>query len=133
MHADGPSFRSDGPTQILTQRYLLLGADSSLVCGTGLESNPQATITWTDPNGTIVVDNTRYDLENGPDIVRLNFTRTIPSDSGIWICELIVTSERYIVSSEGELVRGAQTTIGTPLRHQFMITVIGGSLNLYIP
>ena len=107
---------------------MLLGDNFSLVCGRGLDSNPQATITWTAPDGAIIVDNARYVLENGPDIVRLNFTQTILSDSGIWTCDVIVRSERHIVSSEGELIRGGQITIGTPVRYQFMVTVIGESL-----
>ena len=68
-----------------TQRYVLLGDPLSLVCGRGLDSNPQATVIWTAPDGTSILDNARYDLENGPGIVRLNFTRTILSDDGVWI------------------------------------------------
>ena len=72
------------------------------------------------------MDNARYDLENGPDIiVRLNLSRTVLSDSGLWICELVVRSERHVVTREGELVLGGLAVIGTPLRHQFRLTVIG--------
>ena len=67
---DGPSFRIQGPTQ----HYVLLNGTLSFVCGIGLDSNPRATITWTAPDGTTVADNARYVLENGPDIVRVNFT-----------------------------------------------------------
>ena len=123
--ADGPSFQADGPTQMPIQHYALLGDPSSLICGRGLDSNPQATITWTAPDGTAVMDSTRYDLENGPDIVRLNLSRTSLSDNGVWVCELIVRSERHVVSSGGVLVKGALAMIGTPLRHQFRLTVIG--------
>ena len=63
-----------------------MGDSLSLICGTGLDSNPQATITWTAPDGTIIMDTARYDLDNGLDIVRLNFTHTILSDAGIWRC-----------------------------------------------
>ena len=41
-------------------------------------------------------------------------------------------SERHVVSSEGELIRGELAVIGTPLRHQFMITVIGESSKICI-
>ena len=54
--ADGPSFLSDGPTETPTQHYAILGDHSSLICGRGLDSNPQATITWTGPDGTTIVD-----------------------------------------------------------------------------
>ena len=124
---DGPSFLSDGPTQTPTQRYALLGDHFSLICGRGLDSNPQATIIWTAPDGTTIVDNTRYDLEDGPGIVSLNFAQTISSDSGVWICEIVVRSDKHVVSNQGELILGGEAVIGTPLRHQFMLNVIGES------
>ena len=111
--------------QTPTQHYTLSGDHSSLVCGRGLDSNPQATITWTSPDG-MIVDNARYDLENGSDIVRLNFSQTTLNDSGVWTCELVVRSERHVVTNGGALIPGGQAVIGTPLRHQFMLTVIGG-------
>ena len=83
----------------------------SLVCGTDLESNPQASVTWMAPDGTTIMDNTRYDLENGPRFIRLNFTHTIPSDSGIWKCRILVESEQY-VASDGQLVRQDPSPIG---------------------
>lgn len=113
-------------TQTPTQRYAILGNHSSLICGRDLVSNPQATITWIDPRGTKIKENARYDLEQGPDIVRLNVSQTIQSDNGVWICELVVRSERHVVTSEGELILGRLAIIGgTPLRHHFMLTVIG--------
>ena len=121
---DGPSFFSDGPAQTPTQHYALLGHHSSLVCGRGLESNPQANITWTAPDGTTVVDNARYDLDDGPDIVRLNFSRTILNDSSVWTCELVVKSERHVITSGGVLRPGGLAVIGIPLRHQLILTVI---------
>ena len=124
MFPDGPTLQSDGPTQMPTQRYVLLGNRLSLVCGRGLDSNPEASITWTDPNGTMIMDNDRYDIESGRDIVRLNFTRTILGDAGIWTCEVIVRSRRHIVS-DGRLVLGQTAVIGSPIRHEFMVTVIG--------
>ena len=108
-----------------TQVYVLLGNPLSFVCGRGLESNPGASITWLDTNNMAIMDNARYDLENRDAIVRLNFTRTIPSDNGMWTCEVAVISERYVVNSEGELVRGGLAVIGNILRHYFIVTVIG--------
>ena len=117
--ADGPSFQSDGPTQTPTQRYTILGDHSLLIlCGRGLDSNPQATIIWTAPDGTAVMDSTRYDLENGLDIVRLNLSRTVLSDNGLWVCEVVVRSEKHVVTNEGELILGGLAVIRTPLRHQ---------------
>ena len=93
----GPSFLSNRLTQTPTQHYhAILGDRSSLICGTGLDSNPRSTITWIDPRGATIKENARYDLENGPDFVRLNLSRTILSDNGVWICELIVRSETEV-------------------------------------
>ena len=71
------------------------GDSASLVCGTGLDSNPQATITWTAPDGTAVVDNARYNLDNGPEVVQLNITHTFLSDTGIWRYDITVSSEAH--------------------------------------
>ena len=95
-----------------TQRYVLLGDPLSLVCGRGLDSNPQADVAWTAPDGmTTISDNARYDLENGPDVVRLNFTSTVMSDTGVWRCIVSVMSDRHIVS-DGRLVLQDQALIG---------------------
>ena len=93
------------------RRYILLNDSLSLVCGTGLASNPQAEVTWMAPDGTTIMDNARYDLENGPLFVRLNFTHTIFSDNGLWKCRILVESEQYIVS-DGQLLRHDQSPIG---------------------
>ena len=102
------TFMELGPTQ----RYVLLGDPLSLVCGRGLDSNPQADVVWTAPDGMTISDNARYDLENGPDIVRLNSTHTVMSDTGVWRCIVSVRSDRFIVS-EGRLVRQDQALIGS--------------------
>ena len=117
--SDPPSFATEGPTQ----RYVLLGDSLSLLCGTGLDSNPAATITWTAPDMTTIMDNARYDLENGPENVRLNFTHTIPSDTGVWVCEATAVSEKYIVSN-GQLVRQDNAVIGRATVN-IQLTVIG--------
>ena len=123
--SDSPSFATEGPTE----RYVLLGDSLSLLCGTGLDSNPAATITWTAPDMTTITDNARYDLENGPEIVRLNFTRTIPSDTGVWVCEATAVSEKYIVSN-GQLVRQDNAVIGTATVN-IQLTVIGEYVCVY--
>ena len=114
-----------------TQQYALLGESLSLVCGTDLDSNPQATIIWTAPDGTTVVDNARYDLDNGPGIVRLNFTHTVLSDNGIWMCNIEVESEHYVVSS-GSLIRVNSSIIGVQIRQNIRLTVIGKYSSYYL-
>ena len=127
VNSDGPSFRFDGPQQMPTQAFVLLDDPLSLVCGRGLDSNPSAIITWTASDGTTIMDNARYDLENGPEIARLNFTRTILSDNGIWQCVVTVRSQRHVVDNDGNLVLVSPEVIGVPLRHEFQLTIIGES------
>ena len=107
-----------------SQYYILLGNSVSLVCGTDLDSNPQATTTWTAPDGTTVMDNARYDLENGPNIVRLNLSRTLLSDAGMWRCDIRTESERYIVNN-GSLIQANVTVIGVPIQRDIELIIIG--------
>ena len=117
--ADGPSL-AFGPSQY----YVLLGDSASLVCGTGLDSNPQATITWTAPDGTIIMDSTRFNIENGPDIVRLNLSHTLLGDSGMWRCDIRTESEQDIVNN-GKLVPTNITAIGERIQHDIELIIIG--------
>ena len=89
----------------------MLNETLSLICGTGLDSNPQATITWIAPDGTTIVDNARFNLGNGPDIIRLNFTHVVMSDMGVWRCNINTESERH-VQSGSKLVLLDAATIG---------------------
>ena len=117
---DPPSFVSQGPTK----HYVLLGDPLSLVCGTGLDSNPQATITWIASDATRITMNMgRYILDNGPEIVRLNFSTTLMSDNGVWMCEVLVMSSRYVVSG-GQLVVQDSALIGS-ITQNIQLTVIG--------
>ena len=123
--SDGPSFERFGPTQ----QYTLLGDTSiSLVCGTGLDSNPQATITWTGPDGTSIVGNAQYRLDNGPNIVRLNFTQVFSSDIGVWGCHVTVRSEKYVVTN-GRLVLEEESVIGSTVHHSIQLIAVGKCMN----
>ena len=108
-------------------RYVQIGDPLSLVCGTGLDSNPQATITWTAPDGTTIVDNPRYDFGNGPDVVALNFAHTVLNDSGVWHCNIAVFSEQHIVIN-GELALVESAIIDAPIECTFNLTVICKSM-----
>ena len=123
MHfVDGPSFSVLGPTK----RYALLNESLSLVCGNDLQSRPHPTIAWTAPDGTMIwFDNARYNLQNGPNAVRLNFTHTTVSDGGIWTCNIRTVSVRDIVLSDGNIIREDRALIGVPLQHTIKLTVIG--------
>ena len=52
------------------------------------------------PDSTTIMDNPRYDLKNGPDVVRLNFTHTFLSDTGTWKCDVRVLSAKDVVSMD---------------------------------
>ena len=106
----------------------MLGDSASLVCGTGLDSNPQATITWTAPDGTIIVDNARYDLDNGPEIIQLNITRTVLSDAGVWRCDVIVSSEAHKLNG-GRLILQNNVLIGS-VNATIQLKIIGELLPL---
>ena len=109
-----------------TRRYVRLNDPLSLVCGYGLDSNPDAVITWTAPDGTTVMNNARYDLENGPGVVRLNFTCTILSDNGVWRCEVEVMSRRHVLLG-GRLVELESEAIGEVINVNIQLIVIGES------
>ena len=70
------------------------------------------------------MNNARYSLESGPDFVRLHFTRTVLSDAGVWVCDVRVESERYVVNN-GSLVRVDSAIIGMPIQLNVELTVIG--------
>ena len=110
---------TEGPTR----HYVLLGDRLSLICGTGLDSNPPANITWTAPDGITIVNNARYNLENGPEIVRLNFAYTLLRDSGLWQCEIATKSERDVLSGE-TIIRLDSSVIGS-IHVDIQLTVIG--------
>ena len=116
----------DGPMLIPgpLRHYVLLNESLTLVCGTSLESNPQATITWTAPDGTMIMASSRHSLENGPEVVRLNFTHTLPSDAGMWRCDIRTESDQYVVS-DGSLVRMDPAMIGAPIQHNIELIIIG--------
>ena len=118
--SDPPTFVIEGPA---TQLYVLLGETSLLICGRGLDSNPQATITWIAPDGTTVMDNPRYDLDNGPDVVRLSIANTILSDAGVWRCDVTVQSEVNMLNG-GRLISQNDTLIGS-INVTIQLSVIG--------
>ena len=118
-YVDGPRFDEPGPLQ----RYALFNESLSLNCGTGLDSNPNAMVTWIAPDGTTIMDNARYHIDNGPDIVRLNFTHTILGDTGTWRCDVRVMSRQDIVFS-GSLVSLDPIVIGSPIVRDIQLMIV---------
>ena len=56
--------------------------------------------------------------------MRLNFTHTILSDTGIWRCDIRVVSAQDIVSN-GSLVPKDLSVIGSPIVRNIHLTIIG--------
>ena len=108
LFADPPSFVTEDPTH----HYVLLGDSVSLICGTGLDSNPQATITWTAPDGITIMESSRYHLENGPEVIQLNITSTVLNDSGVWRCDVTVRSAVHKLNG-GRLIPQNDILIGS--------------------
>ena len=70
------------------------------------------------------MNNTRFKLENGPGIVRLNFTHTVLNDVGVWRCDVRVVSDQDFVQ-DGRLVRNNSTVIDMPLQQDLELIIIG--------
>ena len=96
----------------------------SLVCGTGLDSNPQATITWTAPDGATITENSKHHLENGAGIVRLNLTFTNRSDAGVWRCMITVKSDRRQIHGGRLGAIEKAVMIGKPIQNDIQVTVV---------
>ena len=72
------------------------------------------------------MENDRFNIENGPDIVRLNLTHTLLSDAGMWKCQIRTESEsdEYLVDNN-IFVRTNITTIGSPIQSDIELMIIG--------
>ena len=75
-------------------RHNAIEGDSvSLVCGKNLESNPNASITWINPQSTSMSgsNDDNYAQDDGPEVVQLNIAKASKRDSGTWTC--VMTSK----------------------------------------
>ena len=106
-YADGPDV-VQGPAE----RAVRLGDPVMLLCGTDLDSNPQATVRWTSPAGQPITNNDRYDLtQNNAGTVRLDFTNATIGDRGIWVCNITVSAMQVSQPNSDMLL--SETTVGT--------------------
>ena len=72
------------------------------------------------------MDNDRFNIENGPNIVRLNLTRTLLSDAGMWRCQIRTESESDEYMSDNNIfVRTNITMIGLPIQREIELMIIG--------
>lgn len=119
-----PLLSKDGP-QIVRgpeERAVRLGDPLMLECGSGLDSNPEATVTWRDPEGAEVVDNARYDLiQSDAGLVRLDFANTIPSDMGTWRCEIRVDGINVTLPG-GDI---GNRLIGSEVNIEILLHIVG--------
>lgn len=69
-----------------------VGKPVSLLCGTGLESNPMPDIHWRNPNGVLVNDddNSAYIHINDETGVRLDIGCASLFDFGAWTCTFVL-------------------------------------------
>ena len=78
---DGP-YMTEGPREY----SVLIGNPVVLICGESLDSDPNATVTWTGPkSGEIHSDDERYIMSSGPNVT-LTIKKATESDSGTWKC-----------------------------------------------
>ena len=119
IHSDGPEIEY-GPTE----RAVRLGDPLMLLCGTGLDSNPRATVMWLDPAGGVVADNDRYDLiQDDAGIVRLDFNRTIDTDMGIWTCSIRVEGVNVTLPNGGGIT--PTRLIGSERSRSITLYIVG--------
>ena len=58
---------------------------ADLIIGKNLESNPEAVVTWTTPQGvTLKNSNGRYTMSSGPEKVQLSISDVSERDNGTW-------------------------------------------------
>ena len=66
-----------------TQYAVLEGGNITLVCGSGVNSNPAPTISWIDNNGSTVSDGTGI---SGSTTLSLTITGVTHYQAGNWMC-----------------------------------------------
>ena len=60
--------------------------------------------------------------------MRLNLNRTLPSDAGMWRCDIRTESDAYVVNN-GILVQTNIVAIGEPIQHDIELIIIGSCYN----
>lgn len=122
-------FAIDGPNMTVgPHRYAILEGDSVLLtCGYELISNPQATITWKHPNGSLVTSSDERVLAISEEkAIRLNISDVSFSHNGSWAC--VVEVNRTCVGEQlgenGDKVCDGNGPIGR-IQHEIELVVVG--------
>ncbi len=100
---DGPSIRKGG-----RERASKLGDPLTLLCGDTLRSNPAASVSWRQPDGGVVTEGGRYTVINDATGLKLILTGTVPSDNGLWTCNVTVTAANVTVPPHGMVAPSVQ-------------------------
>ena len=61
-----------------------------LICGSNLDSNPVANISWTNAKGEPITNSEKYTINNGPEEVSLEIAGVNKDDNGTWTCTVHV-------------------------------------------
>lgn len=83
---------SVGPTLTMGPNIqaVLDGHPLSLLCAINVLSSPKAIITWTDPSGRVVANNSRMTAIFDSSGVKLQFNNATTTDNGTWTCSVRV-------------------------------------------
>ena len=116
----------DGPDIVFgpTERAGRSGDPFSILCGSSLDSNPEATVTWSNPSGIMISDTGRFNfVKNLAGDVMLELTTLLVDDMGVWSCVVTVQGTNVTLPS-GDINIGHSSIIGSESL-DIMIHVVG--------
>ena len=111
----------------------------TIICARGLESNPPAIITWTNPEGDIVKNGTRYSYQyliKGPADVTLTIFSVNEKDNGTWGCNISVKDGENEIGRMVMSIELSVDGIGHPIDYRrvviIVITIVFGTVIMII-
>jgi energy-coupling factor transporter ATP-binding protein EcfA2 len=72
----------------MTLQSSIINETKTIICARDLESNPPATVTWINPQGEIVENDTRYQYQSSDNKVTLTIISVSEKDNGTWTCTI---------------------------------------------
>lgn len=90
-----------------------------IICASGLESNPPATIMWTNPEGEIIKNDSKYSYKSiisGPEDVTLTIIGVDEKDNGTWTCSISVKDGENVIGKKDIPIELSVGGIVTPWR-----------------
>ena len=132
---DGPETKVEN----LTLQSSFMNETKTIICARGLESNPPAIITWTNPEGDIVKNGTRYSYQyliKGPADVTLTIFSVNEKDNGTWGCNISVKDGENEIGRMVMYIKLGVDGIGHPIDYRrvviIVITIIFGTAIMII-